>query len=347
MGRSRYVAGDVTKARQLFQKAIEQNNTLMEAYDWLVHLDRESGDLVGAQKTLEQAVELSPKSIRRQQELADLALRNGDHATARKAFESAVGLGTHSCFSRVDDHVGLVNAVAETGGPEEALAVFAEITKPRNRGRAVAQEKTYWRLELSYGELLLANERAVEAKDAIAKALTGYREESRDATDPAAIPLAKACYAVGMTQEAQELMDRVIRENHDREDVIAAARGMFVDLGIDGMGDDLIDTARRDVVEINNRGAVLAKEGKIDEAVELLTHASDDLPGNLTISLNALHAILSQIREMGYTNQRQYMINEYLKRAERIDADNPKLAKLREKVSLMQKQAADQQQVRA
>jgi DNA-binding NarL/FixJ family response regulator len=342
MGRARYLAGDFTKARILFNKAIEQNNTSMEAYDWLVRVERECGDSTTAQRTLQQAVKLSPKSIRRQQVLAELAVDNGDHETARKAFEAAVELGVHSCFSRVDDRVGLVNAVAETDGAEAALGILNELSTRRDRGHGVDQEKFDWRLDLSQGQLLLANQRAVDAKAPIKKALAGYHEEQRDAADPSAIALAKACYAVGMTAEAQELMDRIVRENHDREDVIAAARVMFNDLGMEGLGDDLIDSARRAVVEINNRGVALAKQGKLGDAVDFLTRASDELPGNLTISLNVLQAILSLAGTAGYTNQRQYMMNEYMKRAERIDADNPKLNKLRQKILSVQQTTAQQ-----
>ena len=56
MGRTRYLAGDLNKARLLFTKAIKQNDTSLEAYDWLVRVDRESGDLATAQKTLTQVV---------------------------------------------------------------------------------------------------------------------------------------------------------------------------------------------------------------------------------------------------------------------------------------------------
>jgi len=344
MGRARYLVGDFAKARQLFTKAIEQNNTLMEAYDWLVKVDRECGDLAAAQATLEQVVKLSPKSIGRQQVLADLALDNGDHETARKAFNAAVELGVHSCFSRVDDQIGLVNAVAETGGPEEALKVLDELSKPRHRGRGAGTEKPNWRLDLSCGQLLLASKRAADAKQVIGKALAGYDESPCDTADPSAIALAKACYAVGMREEAQKLIDQIVRENHDREDIITAAREMFNDLGMEGVGDDLIDSARRAVVEINNRGVELANKGKLDDAVELLTQASDELPGNLTIVLNVMQAILSQIRNSGYTNQRQYLINEYVKRAERIDAENPKLDKLRTRIFDIQ-QLAEQRVV--
>ncbi len=344
MGRASYLMGNIVKARLLFEKAIKQDLTLMEAYDRLVHLDRETGEPESAQKTLQQAVELSPKSIRRHQLLADLAVENGDYETAREAFEAAVDLGIHSCFSRVDDQVGFVNAVAETRGAEAALEVLIELSDSPARTGASSQAEPDWRLDLSHGEILLANERAVDAKTAIEKALKGYRAEPHDTAGPSVIALAQACYAVGMTVEAQTLMDRIVRENHDRDDILTAARDMFSALGLEGVGNDLIENARRAVIEINNRGVQLAKERKLDDAVDLLAQASDELPGNLTITLNVLRVILSQMGETGYTNQRQYMINEYIKRAERIDARSPKLAKMRENVSHV-RQMAEQQVV--
>jgi hypothetical protein len=83
-------------------------------------------------------------------------------------------------------------------------------------------------------------------------------------------------------------------------------------------------------------GVGLAREGDLDAAIELLTHASDDLPGNLTIVLNVLQAIVAQIKHAGYSNQRQYLINEYLGREENIDRDNELLIRLRKKLKKMQ-----------
>ena len=274
---------------------------------------------------------MSPKSIGRQQVLADSAVENGDHETAAKAFELAVDLGKHSCCARVDDQTGLTNSVSETAGPEAALKVLAELTNPSGRNVGSNQEKPDWRLDLSLGEIQLKNKRAVDAKAAIEKALGGYAEVPRDAADPSAIALAQA-YAIGMIVEAQKLLDRIVRENHDREDIIAAVRNMFNELGMEGLGGDLIDNACSAVIEIDNRGVGLAKQGKLDDAVEMLTQAAGELPGNLTISLNVLQVILSQVEFAGYTNQRQYLMNEYVQRAERIDRENPKLNKIRQKI---------------
>jgi tetratricopeptide (TPR) repeat protein len=317
----------------------------MEAYDWLARIDNESGDSLTAQKTLEQVIRLSPKSIRRQQLLADLAVENDDHATARKAFNAAVDLGEHSCYSRIEDQIGLVKAVAETGDFDEAIEIINALEKAAINKPGGKPGKPDWRLQLSKGQLLLSNERADEAKIIIEKAVAVYQSEPQDSTDVSGIALAKACYQAGMREEAQMLTDRIVRENHDREDIIDAVRSMYSALGMDGLGNDLIDQSRRVVVEINNRGVGLANAGKLDEAVELLAQASDELPGNLTIALNVLQVILAQIKSSGYTNQRQYLILEYLERAESINAEHPTLHKLRDKISKMQKTAQEQQSV--
>ena len=339
LARARYQAGNVDSARALLTELVDHQDAPMEAFDWLTRIDREAGDLHAAQRTLEQAVKRSPKSIGRQQVLADVATDNGDFVTARKAFQAAVDLGEYSVYARTEDEVGLVNSVAETDGPEEALKVLDEINHAR-RPHGGNNTNPGWRIDLTYGQMLLANEEAAKAKASIAKALNAYSQEQRDSADPAGLALAKCCYRVGMIPEAKELMNQIVKENHDRADIIKAVRQMYVELGMEDLGEDLIDSARRAVVEINNRGVSLAKEGKLDEAIRMLTKASDELPGNLTISLNVLQAALSQIRFAGYTTERQYLIEQYVTRAERINADHPKLAKLREKIALLQQEHA-------
>jgi CheY-like chemotaxis protein len=339
LARARYQAGKVDSAHALLTELVDHQDAPMEAFDWLTRIDREAGDLHAAQRTLEHAVKRSPKSIGRQQVLADVATDNGDFVTARKAFQAAVDLGEYSVYARTEDEVGLVNSVAETDGPEEALKVLDEINHAR-RPHGGNNASPGWRIDLTYGQMLLANEEAAKAKASIAKALNAYSQEQRDSADPAGLALAKCCYRVGMIPEAKELMNQIVKENHDRADIIKAVRQMYVELGMEDLGEDLIDSARRAVVEINNRGVSLAKEGKLDEAITMLTKASDELPGNLTISLNVLQATLSQIRFAGFTTERQYLVEQYVTRAERINADHPKLVKLREKIAQLQQEHA-------
>ncbi|MGR9090577.1 MAG: tetratricopeptide repeat protein, partial [Gammaproteobacteria bacterium] len=268
---------------------------------------------------------------------------NGDFSTARKAFQAAVDLGEFSVYARADDEVGLVKAVAETDGPEEALKVLDMINQSR-RTHGVNHANPGWRIDLTYGQMLLANEEAAKAKESIKKARDAYLQEQRDSADPAALALAKCCYRVGMIPEAKDLMNRIVKENHDREDIISAVRLMYGELGMTDLGEDLIDSARRAVVDINNRGVTLAKEGKLDEAITLLTKASDELPGNLTISLNVLQAALSQIRFSGRTAEREFLLEQYVSRAERINAGHPKFVKLREKILLLRQDSEQRMQ---
>lgn len=330
MGRAAYLDGKLAEARNFFARTLEQNDAQMEAYDWLIRIEQEAGDTLAAQKTLERAVNLSPKSIGRQQRLADIATDNGDFTTAKKALQAAVTLGEHSVYARADDEIDLINAVAEVDGPGEALKMLDSINQSK-RGASQKDESTSWKMDLSYGQMFLANEQASKAKGAIASALETYLLEPRDSAEPAGIALAKACYRVGMIPEAKELMNRIVKENHDREDIIKLVRAMYEELGMTDLGDDLIVNARRAVVEINNNGVALARDGKLGEAIELLTRAADELPGNLTITLNVLQAVISQIKFSGASDQLEFLVNDYLQRAEKIDDAHPKLLSLREK----------------
>lgn len=333
LGRARYQAGDLRQARQHFARVVEQTPTVMEAYDWLARVDAEQGDARAAQRVLAQALGLSPNSIRRQQRVGDLARRNGDFATAEKAYRRALAMGEDSCFARPDDQIGLVDAVAGAKGPGAALKLLGEMNR-RTRKR-----DQHWRLALSEARLCHGAGRADDAAAALGRALEGCRSETGEVPAAAQLELARACFETGKTEDGQGIIDRVVRENHDREDVLDAAREMFEALGLADEGTRLIEHARQAVVEINNRGVHLAQRGEYAAAVELLTQAADELPGNLTVNLNVLQAMLLQMRKEGATNQRRFAANEYLARAERLAPASERVLRLRRQ---LQAQSAGQ-----
>ena len=54
---------------------------------------------------------------------------------------------------------------------------------------------------------------------------------------------------------------------------------------------------------------------------------------------------MSQIRFTGYSDRGQFLMDEYVKRAERINSEHPKLVKMREKI-LDIRQMGQREQVR-
>ncbi len=323
LGRARYQAGDPRQARQYFTRVIEQNPTAVEAYDWLARIEAEQGDPKAAQRALTQALGVSPNSVRRQQNLGDLAQQNQDFASAEKAYRRALAMGEDSCFARPDDQIGLVDAVSGAKGPGTALKLLADMNRKSRR------RDQHWRLALTEARLSLEIGRKDDAATALARALEGFKADSVATPAAAQINLARLCFQTGQSDEAQAIIDKLVRENHDREDVLGAARAMFEAIGMAAEGGQLIERAQQAIVQINNRGVNLAKQGDYAAAVALLTQAADELPSNLTVNLNVLQALILQMRSDGVTNQRRFAANEYLSRAERIAPTAERVVRLR------------------
>jgi len=76
----------------------------------------------------------------------------------------------------------------------------------------------------------------------------------------------------------------------------------------------------------------LAKAGRFKEAVAQLQQAAEELPNNLTVTLNVLQALLMQMQSEGVTNQTRYQAREHLARAERLAPKSEKVQQLKNRL---------------
>jgi tetratricopeptide (TPR) repeat protein len=325
-----YDLGDLRQARITFQKIIDQNPTVMEAYDWLARIEREQGNGKDAQRIIGNALAVSGRSIRRQQSLADVATENEDYATAERAYDRAVQMGEDSVFARPDDQLGLVSAVRVTKGKDAALKTMGDLVKRAARKRN--SKGPHWRLSALEAQMLAEAGRKTEAAASAERALEAFRDDTTQATTTGALELAKACFATGMTEQACLLVDKLVRENHDRTDVIEKVQGMFTEMGLSAEGASLIEKAQQVIVKVNNEGVLLAKAGRFKEAVAQLQQAAEELPNNLTVTLNVLQALLMQMQSEGVTNQTRYQAREHLARAERLAPKSEKVQQLKNRL---------------
>ena len=74
---------------------------------------------------------------------------------------------------------------------------------------------------------------------------------------------------------------------------------------------------------------LLAKAGRYAEAVACLQKAAEDLPNNLTVTLNALQALLMQMQAEGVTNLARYQAREHLNRALKLAPKSDKVAQMK------------------
>lgn len=327
LGRARYELGDVRQARLMFQKVLEQNPTVMEAYDWLARIEREQGNGKDAQRIISNALGVSARSIRRQQSLGDVAVENEDFATAERAYDKAVQLGDDSVFARPDDQVGLVGAVRVTKGNDAALKTMGELIKRASRKRN--SKGPHWRVSAMEASMLADAGRHAEAKASVERALEAFRDDTSSNAPQVTLELARACFNTGKGDQGRAMVDQLVRENHDRPEVTGAVQQLFQDLGMAEEGASLIEGAQQQIIKINNEGVLLAKAGRYAEAVACLQKAAEDLPNNLTVTLNALQALLMQMQAEGVTNLARYQAREHLNRALKLAPKSDKVAQMK------------------
>lgn len=340
LGRAQHQLGDTRQARIAFQKIIEQNPAVMEAYDCLAQIEREQGQSKDAQRILAQALAVSPRSVRRQQALGDVAAANQDFPTAERAYGRALTMGEDSCFARPDDATGLVAAMVVTKGNDAALRALGDLLKRASRKRGT--RGPHWQLSSMEASLLLTAGRGAEAVAAAERALAGYRDDHSPGRPEATLQLVQACYATGLGEQARSMVDKLVRENHDRSEVLESVRVMFTAIGMAADGSALIEHAQQAIVKIDNEGVMLTKSGRYKEAVAQLQKAAEELPNNLTVTLNVLQALLLQMQAEGLSNQSRYQAREHLARAERLAPKSEKVQQLKTRLQTLVSAAAQQ-----
>jgi len=316
--------GDLAGARRLCEQVIAEHPSALEAYDLLAEITAAQGDGSGAGAALAGAASVSPKSIRRQQRLADHALAAGDCEAARQAFRKAMRLGRHSCFARGSDVTGFAQSTAEVEGADAALRALEDHCKA-SADPALVEAMP---VQLARAELLRREGREREARDCLEQALARHGDGGGEGDSALQLQLAGTCLALGFAEEAAGVVDRLVRANHDRPEVAAAAQRLFTDAGRAEQGEALIDAARKAVVAINNEGVRLAKAGKLEAAMALLEEAVAELPDNATVRLNLVQALANAMRAGGSEPARLELAGAHLARARSLGADPARCGRL-------------------
>ncbi|MBT4963751.1 MAG: response regulator [Francisellaceae bacterium] len=104
-GKANYFLREFDESLKYFEVIIKENNTNVDAYDWIAKIHRSLDNDEAAQQILIRAADLSPHSVRRQQSLADVSYLIEDIDVATDAYKQACMLGKYSIFRRSKDYL--------------------------------------------------------------------------------------------------------------------------------------------------------------------------------------------------------------------------------------------------
>ncbi|MDH5191499.1 MAG: tetratricopeptide repeat protein [Gammaproteobacteria bacterium] len=310
LGKVFYFKEDYVQAEKIFRELISENANYIHAYDWLAKTCHETGRAKEAQEVLTKGTAVSPKSLSRQKNLGEIAMENKDMAVAAKSFKAAVQYGKGSALRTPDEFTGLAKALTATGNEADAMKVIKNVNDEFRNNNDVKYQTGLLKSAIYRKQGL---QESAEAALKEVKELVEMMDDDK-AVD-ATMELAQVCMDMGSTEDAKQLLQMVVRNNHEDEGTLGKVQGMFEKAGMEDEGKVLIASTREEMNKLNNKGVQLVKAGKIDEAIGLFVKAADGAPENKTINLNAAQVLIMKAKKNKKDNTLLEKASEYLENA--------------------------------
>ena len=324
LARTLYHLSDYESSKTLLLDIIDENPNFTEAYDWLAKIYLDLGDPEQAQRQLKRAIEISPKALLRHKTLGKIAYENQNMSLAEESFKKAVKLGKNSCFKDVTDYTNLSKVYLDTDSPTEALKLVSEIEQE-------FEDNNNAKFQTAIMESMIHKHTGDEelANQALDKANTLFDNTSDNVPIEAIMDLTKTCLSLGKDEMGQKLSKYIVRNHHDDAEILEKTQDLFNEFDMKAIGEDLINSTCKEVVDVNNRGVELTKEGKLNEAIDFLEKAAVGMPENKTINLNAAQALIMLMQKEGKDGNLIRKTGKYLERLNKIDPLDKKFQRLK------------------
>jgi len=325
LGKVFFYKGDYLKAIDLFKEIVKENEAYVEAYDWLSKTYDKLEKTEEAQNVLSEALKISPKSIMRQSSLGEIAQKNDDFDTAEKSFKTAVRLGKKSALNNPYNHANLAKVLMKKKAEGEALSVVKNMEREfKNNQSAVLQAA------IIEGDIYTETGDKENAKRAVERATALYENSTGEVSSELAMELAKTCLAAGDEKTGTKLIQNIVKNHHEDKEILDGVQNMFNDLHLQTMGENIISSAQKEIVSINNKGVSLVKQGRFKEAIDYFEKAADGLPDNKIINANAAQACIMYMDKKGKNSRLLDLTGRYLEKIRKIDPSYEKYRNLLE-----------------
>lgn len=283
--------GDYAGACDLLRQVIADNRANIEAYDLLAKALQELGEVGEARQVLQRAAQLSPNSPIRQKNLGELALQEGDMEGAEQAFRKSMAVGEHSILKTPDSYIGLAKVFGANSQPEEAARLLGTIAKQFEGDEILIRAKA------TEGLIYQQNNQMGKA-EAAANELGGLLKQSiGQPGNAASLEAAELLLATGHKEAGVALLQTVVKNNHDNVAIIAKVQQAFDTAGMGDEGSHLVEDSKREAVQSMNEGVLLARDGKLKEAVDAMRRAKAAMPANVRVLLNCAYVMIVYLQK--------------------------------------------------
>ncbi len=334
LGKIHFLQGDYTKGAAFFQKVISHNPMILEAYDWIAKIHEQKGDKESAKNTLLTATDLSTLSIKRLRKLADWANLTGDRATVQSTYETLIKRSKHSMHRASIDYYKLAKSQFTDNSTDKTLATLEKMRREYVNNPAT---------ELSALTLFCAIHKQNGSKT---QEQLDYKKLSQlcdqisiNLDKELSLDVIKTLHQHNESEKALKLLDKLIHHHVDDEQLLDDITNMHNEIGFEGV-EDIIGRIKGELVNINNDGINLFKQGNIKQAISHLEDAEQSMPGNKTLMINLIKIMVKDLQTSTDTrsNNKISRIQSHIDKAQKLGVAEEKLNLIRMELSSFQYQ---------
>jgi len=321
LAKTLYMQKQYDAAEEQLQELLADNETYLDAYDWLARSREASGRLDEAKAALESAVKVSPHTVRRLRKLGEVSTAVGDMTTATRVLNTVVTKSKYSDFRDPEDHVLLVKAQLGSGDAEGAANTVRDLERSMEGQPKMALCK-------ALSDAMVATHAGNSEKAAIAlDEAMRFNAPGLGTSISIKKDLARICFENKQDEKAAGVIMDVMRHAAD-DAAVEAIKGMLIELGRPELGHQLAERIRSEVRSIMTEGAQLAQSGDYGGSVRQMLEAADKLPGNTNVAFNASLALLKHIENLGWNEHFAITAKNFIDRVRKEDPGNPRLSAL-------------------
>lgn len=307
--------GAYQEAALLVQQASEAHPEFLAAYDLLADLQHTLGYHKAAQATLDRAARISPHNSQRLRKLGSVALRNQDLAIAIGAYRHVLERHRGTDFCHLDDYANLCRAQVEGGQVGDAQQVLDEM---RRLWRG--QPQCEFCSAVMESRILHKEGKTEKAREKIAQSLKLFGHFLDDpklahALSPnLVLELGDLCLEAKLEAQGKAVLRRLAGEYHDNEEIHRAIKDSFAQHGLEEGGQQMLEEVSAELVWLNNRGVMAAREGDLLGSVTMLMEAAAQVPSTQFLC-NAAKAIFTLLDQQGWDEELAQKALDYIDRA--------------------------------
>ena len=313
---------NLLSARSLLVETVRDHPQYLEAYDCLASMLAAQGQHQQEFSVLERAAAISPNSAARQSALGAAAMKLGQADTAARAFTRSMKLAEHSAVENVEPFLGLARIHSESGAPNEAQKVLANLTKRHDSPKAqvLAKAESVRALHAAgdvAGAARLAGELAAMARD-----------DANPLPSGIAMRIAETLIESQQVEGGTSLLQYVTRNNHDDEALLKRAQLAFDKAGIGAAGSEVLAAARRQATDSMTEGVRLMAAGDLPAALANMRAAKVSMPQNTRVLLNFAAVALTCLERQGRSAELESEVRLAVAAARALRPDDPRGAEL-------------------